>query len=101
MAGCGRRFIVCLDRLSCAFGEFVGGSFGARVDGFEGEERGCLDGGEMLCEEETCRAKMPAPMMAIPIDIFCLVLHLQETILRGGSWKVCNARRRQAGEKTL
>lgn len=53
MAGCGRRFIVCLDRLGCAFGEFVGGSFGARVDGFEGEERGCLDGWEMLWVEET------------------------------------------------
>ena len=45
---CGRRVIVCLDGLSRAFSKFIGGCFGARVDGFEGEERGCFDGWEMF-----------------------------------------------------
>lgn len=52
VAGCGRRVIICLDRLGRAFGKLVGGCFGARVDGFEGEERGCLDSWEMLWVEE-------------------------------------------------
>lgn len=52
VTGCGRRVIVCLDGLSRAFGKFVGGRFGARVDCFEGEERGGLDGWEMFCAEE-------------------------------------------------
>lgn len=51
--GCGRRVIVCLDGLCGAFGKFVGGCFGARVDGFEGEEsRRCLDGREMFWVED-------------------------------------------------
>lgn len=52
VAGGGRGIVVYLDGLSRTFGKFVGGCFGARVDGFEGEERGCLDSREMLCSED-------------------------------------------------
>ena len=85
VAGCDRRVIVCPDGLRGTIGKFVGGCFGARIDGFEGEERGCLDGWKVFCAEDTdlapanlmsrkgghkpCRAKIPAPMMAIPIDM--------------------------------
>ena len=68
-----------------AFGKFIGGCLRSRVDGFEGEERSCLNSREMLWIEDNtlitatvilreechrpCRAKMPAPRIAIPIDI--------------------------------
>ncbi len=45
---CRRRVVVCLDGLSGAFDKFIGGCFGPRVNGFKGEDRGCLDGWEML-----------------------------------------------------
>ena len=51
MIGCGRRVIVCSHGFRSAFGKLIGGRFGARVDGFEGEERCCLDSWEMLCIE--------------------------------------------------
>lgn len=85
MVGRDRRVIVCSNGLDDAFGKLVGGCFGARVDGFEREKRICLDSWEMLCTggvssvtalvmlrkggHRRCRAKMPAPMMATPIDI--------------------------------
>ena len=62
MAGCGGRVIVCLDGLRRAFGKFVGGRFGTRVDGFEGEARVCLNCWEVLCVEGTHLA--PAIMMS-------------------------------------
>ena len=43
-----RRVVVYIHRLGGSFGKFLGGYFGARVDGFEGEGRGRLDGWEML-----------------------------------------------------
>ena len=45
---CSWRVEVYIDRLGGSFGKFLGGCFGARVDGFEGEGRGRLDGWEML-----------------------------------------------------
>lgn len=50
--GCGRRVIVSLDGLRRAVGKVIGACFGARVDGFEGEESGCLNRWEMLCAED-------------------------------------------------
>ena len=48
VTGCIWRVIICLDRLICALGKLFGGCSGTRVYGFEGEDRSCLDGGEML-----------------------------------------------------
>ena len=85
MVGRVRRVIVCPDGSSRAFGKLIGGFFRSRVDGFERERRVCLDSGKMRCIEDDPsvsaitmlrgnghrprRAKIPAPMMAIPIDI--------------------------------
>lgn len=55
----GRRVIVCSDGRSRAFGKLVGGCFGARIDGFEGEERGCLNSWEMLCTENVGQSLQP------------------------------------------
>ena len=45
---CRRRVVVYIHRFGGSFGKFLGGCFGPRVDGFEGEGRGRLDGWEML-----------------------------------------------------
>ena len=77
--------MICPNGSSRTFGKFIGGRPGSRVDGSEGEKRSCLDSWEMLWTEDNAlvatimmlreefyrprRAKMPAPMMATPIDI--------------------------------
>ena len=53
---CSRRVVVYIHRLCGPFGEFLGGCFGARVDSFEGEGRGRLDGREMLYEKDVASA---------------------------------------------